>query len=592
MHRDGPRSGAMSFLFSVLLGLALASACWAQDNAGPNAGQEQAGKAVGGPVASPIAACNEASASALDAGFGLRCGTSIPAGIFLGSYLAATIDSIGDCVKRCVGNESCTAFSLSAHEASLGAEKPSAPLCTLYGSAERFIDEANSVAGVRVSGAVDDSGGSGGGGRHHYHAHRRASAPRKGSKSASQPGSDDAKVELTPDMTALQPVYFATDRVPATGAPLEASFTAGRASKISYGLSVVSIPKNHTVGNVERPKFSYLKWRYQAETDADHFRIKALTPLDHDALVSELAGGDDSVLLFVHGYNVTFADAIYEAAQIAYDANFPGSVLAFSWPSAGALLKYDEDRESAEFAAPDLGQILQMLSAEIGDKKVYIVAHSMGNQVLVGALQQAALSKTDLTINELVMAAPDVDKDVFSRKAEHIREQQRRAGGSRTPDPLGEPSRARYPHANAGLDAGQGASEILALSLKGLSARLCPAPFFGWDHKPGSTGSSSSCSSHLALSFARYVTSSAIAEFSACLGGRTASSGIRPNASARSDVIKCGLSGRSTIRSIVRKIQVPSGSISDQWKNGISAGSVRARNRRASCVAKEGYPPT
>jgi esterase/lipase superfamily enzyme len=415
MHRDGPRCGASSLLvMPLLLGLAaamMASPCWAED---------QTGKAIAGPVASPIAACNEASATALDAGFGLRCGTSIPAGIFLGSYVAATVDSIGDCVKRCVGNESCTAFSLVAHEATSGAETPVAPICTLYGSAERFVDEANSVAGVRVNGAVGDSGGSsGGGGRHH--AHKRVSVARKSSKSASQPGRDDAKVELTPDMTALQPVYFATDRVSATGAPLEASFTAGRASKISYGLTVVSIPKNHTVGNVERPKFSYLKWRYQAETDADHFRIKALTPLDHDALVSELASGGDSVLLFVHGYNVTFADAIYKAAQIAYDANFPGSVLAFSWPSAGALLKYDEDRESAEFAAPDLGQILQMLSAEIGDKKVYIVAHSMGNQVLVGALQQAALSKTDLTINELVMAAPDVDKDVFSRKAEQIR---------------------------------------------------------------------------------------------------------------------------------------------------------------------------
>jgi esterase/lipase superfamily enzyme len=431
MHREGPRFGATSFLatsflaMSLLLGLAVmaAGSCWAQDNvgssAGPKTGQEQAGKAVGGPVASPIAACEEASATALDAGFGLRCGTSIPAGIFLGSYVAATVDSIGDCVKRCVGNESCAAFSLVAHEAASGAEKPAGPICTLYGSAERFVDEASSVAGVRVSNAVDDSGGSSGGGGGRHHAHKRFSAARKGSKTASEP--NNAKVELTPDMTALQPVYFATDRVAATGAPLEASFTAGRASKISYGLSVVSIPKNHTVGNVERPKFSYLKWRYQAETDADHFRIKALTPLDHDALVSELAGGDDSVLLFVHGYNVTFADAIYKAAQIAYDANFPGSVLAFSWPSAGALLRYDEDRESADFAAPDLGQILQMLSAEIGDKKVYIVAHSMGNQVLVGALQQAALSKTDLTINELVMAAPDVDKDVFSRKAEQIR---------------------------------------------------------------------------------------------------------------------------------------------------------------------------
>jgi len=89
MHRDGPRSGAMS----LLLGLAvmIANPCWAQD---------QAGKAVGGPVASPIAACKEASATALDAGFGLRCGTGIPAGIFLGSYVAAIVDSMGDCVKR------------------------------------------------------------------------------------------------------------------------------------------------------------------------------------------------------------------------------------------------------------------------------------------------------------------------------------------------------------------------------------------------------------------------------------------------------------------------------------------------------------
>jgi len=68
MHRDDPRSGAMS----LLLGLAvmIANPCWAQD---------QAGKAIGGPVASPIAACNEASGTVLDAGFGLRCGTSIPA---------------------------------------------------------------------------------------------------------------------------------------------------------------------------------------------------------------------------------------------------------------------------------------------------------------------------------------------------------------------------------------------------------------------------------------------------------------------------------------------------------------------------------
>jgi esterase/lipase superfamily enzyme len=45
----------------------------------------------------------------------------------------------------------------------------------------------------------------------------------------------------------------------------------------------------------------------------------------------------------------------------------------------------------------------------------------MGNQILVNALQQAALSKANLTITELVMAAPDVDKDVFGSKADQIR---------------------------------------------------------------------------------------------------------------------------------------------------------------------------
>jgi hypothetical protein len=102
-------------------------------------------------------------------------------------------------------------------------------------------------------------------------------------------------------------------------------------------------------------------------------------------------------------------------------ANFAGTVLVFSWPSAASLVKYDEDRESAEFAVPHLAQTFRLLTDEIGKKNVYIVAHSMGNQVLVNALLQSALSKANLTITELVMAAPDVDKDVFGTKVDQIR---------------------------------------------------------------------------------------------------------------------------------------------------------------------------
>ncbi|WP_375308868.1 alpha/beta hydrolase [Bradyrhizobium sp. A11] len=143
--------------------------------------------------------------------------------------------------------------------------------------------------------------------------------------------------------------------------------------------------------------------------------------MGRDSFVTDLREGADSVLLFIHGYNVPFQDAIFKAAQIAYDANFAGSTLVFSWPSAGDWKKYDYDRESAEYSIGDLLQILRLLNGEIGQKRLYIVAHSLGNHVLVGALQQAALSKVTLNISELVLAAPDVDKHVFIKKANDIR---------------------------------------------------------------------------------------------------------------------------------------------------------------------------
>jgi lanthanide-dependent methanol dehydrogenase len=224
------------------------------------------------------------------------------------------------------------------------------------------------------------------------------------------------------DVKAFQPVYFATNREIKDPAQVEtSSFTAERSLKLKYGLAVVSVPKNHKTGNVEWPSFNYFRWSYNKETDRDHFRVRLLSLLSRDRFVDDLRSNSDSVLLFVHGYDMPFEDSIFKAAQIAYDAGFGGSVLVFAWPSAGALYKYDYDRESAHFSVGDLLIILRILTEEIGDERIYVVAHSLGNQVLVDALQQAALSRAKLHITELVMAAPDVDKDVFLKKAEQIR---------------------------------------------------------------------------------------------------------------------------------------------------------------------------
>jgi esterase/lipase superfamily enzyme len=220
---------------------------------------------------------------------------------------------------------------------------------------------------------------------------------------------------------SLQPVYYATNRKIDDGdKPLVERITSDRGT-LTYGLAVVSVPKTHRIGNIERPEFSYLRWAYEPERDDKHFVLKPLAPLSRDALIEGLRSRNDSILLFIHGYRNSFSDAIFKAAQIAYDANFPGSVLAFSWPSANALLGYDYDTVSAGYSTSDLLELMKLVSQEAGGKRVYVVAHSMGNQIVTNALVQAKLSNFELGISELVMAAPDVDKDTFFKVANDIK---------------------------------------------------------------------------------------------------------------------------------------------------------------------------
>jgi esterase/lipase superfamily enzyme len=343
-------------------------------------------------------------------------------------------DSLGDCSAQCLSNSKCAAFSFDLNSSS-GSRS-----CLLYETVGVSGLATDWITGIRDS-------------------HAGSSVPPvpptvtisppasnalivlSASKAAAQikfpplndpqcctidhatakPPSDTKALPLPSDIKKLQPVFFATDRVIKDEPFKLTSVTNDRSMQMTYGLTVISVPKNHIFGNVDRPKFKWLTMSLEKETDADHFRIQSAELFQRDKFVDRLKSDADSVMLFVHGYNVPFEDALFRAAQIAYDSNYGGTVLVFSWPSAGALLGYDYDSVSAEFASGDLLQILRMVSEEIGAKKFYIVAHSLGNEVLVNALQQAALSKVPLDISELVMAAPDVSTDVFAKKADQIR---------------------------------------------------------------------------------------------------------------------------------------------------------------------------
>ena len=230
----------------------------------------------------------------------------------------------------------------------------------------------------------------------------------------------------------LVPVLFGTDRQEQPD-PKRLQYNAERARRLELGRALVTVPKSHEVPNIERPwvvKIPYFDLTIYEETeDPDkHFtmqEIKKLSEADFLALARERIAASnrykDHALVFVHGYNTSFDHAIYRTAQIAYDLKFDGAVFLYSWPSGGAVASYTYDRESAQASEPYLRQFLDLVVKQSGASSVSIIAHSMGNQPLLDVLKDMRVGgPQEVVINEVILAAPDVDADNFANVAQRI----------------------------------------------------------------------------------------------------------------------------------------------------------------------------
>jgi esterase/lipase superfamily enzyme/tetratricopeptide (TPR) repeat protein len=229
------------------------------------------------------------------------------------------------------------------------------------------------------------------------------------------------------------PVFWGTDRGVMPNAQ-RLAFGSDRGRKLQLGEAMVTVPKVHEVPNVERPwvvKIPYFDVTLYAEKEdpKSHFTIKEIKGLTKEELLAQVKGRltdskifKDQAVVFVHGYNTSFDNALYRTAQIAYDLDFDGATFLYSWPSGGAVASYTYDRESAQASEPYLREFLEMVVKETGAKSVSIIAHSMGNQPVMDVLRDMRSSApAGVEISQVILAAPDVDADSFSNLAKAVK---------------------------------------------------------------------------------------------------------------------------------------------------------------------------
>lgn len=250
--------------------------------------------------------------------------------------------------------------------------------------------------------------------------------------SAAAPAGGAAPPAPEPDWHVV-PVYWGTDRAVQPNAQ-RLVFGSDRARKLQLGEALVTVPKVHEVPKVERPwvvTIPYFDVTIYAEKEdpKKHFTVKEIKALTKEELLAQVKARlkdsktyKDQALVFVHGYNTSFDNALYRTAQIAYDLDFDGAPFLYSWPSGGAVASYTYDRESAQASEPYLREFLEIVVKQTGAKQVSIIAHSMGNQPVMDVLRDMKSSAPEgVTINQVILAAPDVDADSFSNLAKTIK---------------------------------------------------------------------------------------------------------------------------------------------------------------------------
>ena len=189
-------------------------------------------------------------------------------------------------------------------------------------------------------------------------------------------------------------IFTATNRK-ATGSTDSKTAFGNQVTALTYGSVEVEVKAQAAMRDIETPNII----RFHRVTDLKDVAVsKQFTKLSLEewrAEVNARAASHDKagILLFVHGFKNDFVDAAAVAGQLTYDMGVRGATVMFSWPSQNALFDYRTDGKLAEKSVAAMESLLQTLTKLPDNVPIYIVAHSMGNRVVLAGMQQTAAAQ-------------------------------------------------------------------------------------------------------------------------------------------------------------------------------------------------------
>lgn len=263
-----------------------------------------------------------------------------------------------------------------------------------------------------------------------------------------------------PDVELL----FITDRAPPTPAELERAEADGkplpygqeRARRIAFGSARVRmVPGVTWQGLTEQSQLAERTRPVELELGAveelgafpdEPYKIKrsgdGMLLRDRAELVRHAAANETlraeirrrlersptgEVMLYVHGFNETFADAAFTTAELCHFLGREPVCSFFTWPASTTgnfLISYTNTTETADFAVAHLKKTIRTIATMPEVKGLHILAHSRGAAVTLSAARELALEAIAagkepaplFKVKNLVLLSPDIDIDIASQQ--------------------------------------------------------------------------------------------------------------------------------------------------------------------------------
>jgi esterase/lipase superfamily enzyme len=212
---------------------------------------------------------------------------------------------------------------------------------------------------------------------------------------------------------------YVTNRSPGSGERLADRFGRERGEELSFGSFDFRVEPSLGMLDLFDPS----KWFRDDEVE-----VLAERTLEREAFVEQLREVVErspraSLLVIVHGYREAFESALRKTAFMGRMLDLDTPVLLFDWPGnqgGGPLAAYRRAFEIAHASGPDLAAVLALVLAEVGPDSMWLVANSMGGQVVADAFSDLyadpEMADEEAELAHVVLTAPDVDQGEFDER--------------------------------------------------------------------------------------------------------------------------------------------------------------------------------